>query len=562
MQNVRSKVASKISKIREADDFNFSNWLKKPAKHQYPVEAITSHLKELPELQIEFIFPDISEHKIDMAEPNVTNELKDCDFSKVRTNAIFFMIAFPSEEGIIYSNVEIKHLSFSARIIEFLINNPSIKTVKVKFDYTPPLNYNFRIEVTTIFNYLSDLVPEVFNIDLLEFEELTASAKKIKVQNIDLTSITKVDVRSIEVDRFNDTNIENLDLPGLPEMKKIFRIKVPSMGVYKFTQQKISLLPFSRTEISESFPLQLIKVKNWYANFKLSRGESFLFYKSSELKYSSDTVKNPAGSDNYSQIGEQLSFILSNVKKVDWEKNKKLHIKLKKYEEAAAKFLIENNYALLQDEFGIDIEKEVIAALKVLFGNRILKSALIITDTLQIGNPKFATHLNLEIGWTDKLKTHLPESTFILIQGNNDERAKLWNKSKTIIIADIDTALNDHRLKILEDKRLNKFDCIVIDSVDNFLLRKENSQEFLSTIKPKILWVTSSILDRNIHRALNNFLDHSVKIERVQIRSKESILHETPAFIVNEFWCDADENQVSEFKTALSEAQERSKACS
>lgn len=570
MQNVRSKVASKISKIREAEDFNFSNWLKKPAKHQYPVEAITSRLLDVSELQIEFISPDSSEFKFDMIEPEVTNELKNLDFAKVRTNAIFFMIAFPSEEGVVYSNVEIKHQSFSARVVEFLLSNPSIKKVKVKFDYNPPKNYDLRIEVTAIYNYLSDLVPEVLNIDLLEIEDLSSSAKKVNVQNIDLTITTtevdahnielaelstRVSVRSIEVEKFKKIKIENLDLPGLPEMKKIFRIKVPSMGVYKFNQQEISFLPFSQSEISESFPVQLLKVKNWYANFKLSRGEAFLFYKSSQTKYSSDTDTKPSGSDGYSQIGEQLSFILSNVKKVDWDKSENLHIKLKKYEEAGAKFLIENDYALLQDEFGIDIEKEVIAALKILFGNKIIKSALIITDPVQIGNPKFAKHLNLEIGWTDKLKKHFPESSFNLIQGNNDERANLWNKTRSIIISDIDTTLNDHHLKLLEDKRLNKIDCIVIDSVDKFLLRKEICNEFLSSIKPKILWATSSVLSRNIHRELNIFLDPAIKIERSLIRSKESIMEEVPTFMVNEFWSDADENQISEFKAALTEAK-------
>jgi hypothetical protein len=556
MQNVRSKVASKISKIREAEDFNFSNWLKRPAKHHYPIEAITSYLKDLSELQIEFIFPDISEYKFETVEPNVTDELKNVDFAKVRSNAIFFMIAYPTEEGIVYSNVEIKHRSYSARIVEFLISDPSVQKVKVKFDYNPPLNYQCRIEVTAIFNYLSNLVPEAINIDLLEFEDLTASVKKVDVQIIDLAaSAKKVNVRSIDVDKFKETKIERLNLPGLPEMKKIFRIKVPSMGVYKFTQQKISLSPFSKTDISETFSFQLTKVKNWYANFKLSRGDSFLFYKSSEPKYSSDKDAKPTGSDGYSQIREQLSFILSNVKKVDWGKKDQLHIKLKKYEEAGAKFLIENDYALLQDEFGIDVEKEVIAALKLLFVNRFIKSALIITDAIQIGNPKFAKHLNLEIGWTDKLKKHFPELSLNLIQGNNDERANLWNKSKAVIIADIDTALNDHRLKILEDKRLNKFDCIVIDSVEKFLVKKEIGHEFLSSIKPNILWATSSVLDRNLHRELNKFLDPSVKIGMAQVRSKESILEEASLFMVNEFWCDADENQMSEFKTALVEAR-------
>ena len=451
MPNVRSKVASKISKIREADDFNFSNWLKKPAKHHYPVDAITSHLSDIPELQIELISPEISIHKIDWVEPDVYDELKNVDFAKVRTNAIFFMIAYPTEEGVVYSNIEIKHLSFSARIIEFLISNPILKKVKVKFDFNPPQRYDFRIEVTAIYNYLSNLAPEVFNIDLLEFEDLSSSAIKVNVQNIDLTTAsTNTNVRSIRLDKFKAIKIESMDLPGLPEMKKIFRIKVPSMGVYKFTQKEITLSPFSQTDISESFPFQLIKVKNWYANFKLSKGESFLFYKFSEPKYSSDSMPGPAGSEAYSQLGKQLSLILSNAIKIDWDKNENLNIKLKKYEEDSAKFLVDNKYALLQDEFGIDIEKEVISALKVLFMNRFIKSALIITEVIQIGNPKFAKHLNLEIGWTDKLKKHFPEVSLNLIQGNNEERTTLWNKSKSIVIADIDTALNDHRLKILE----------------------------------------------------------------------------------------------------------------
>jgi len=108
IQSVRSKVASKISKIKEADDFNFSNWLKKPAQHHHPIEPITSYLANLEEIQIEFVHPEFFEYKFDMIEPEVTDELKDCDFPKVRSNAIFFMIALPEEKGVVYSDVELK----------------------------------------------------------------------------------------------------------------------------------------------------------------------------------------------------------------------------------------------------------------------------------------------------------------------------------------------------------------------------------------------------------------------------------------------------------------------
>ncbi len=81
---VRSKVASKISKIKEADDFNFSNWLKKPLQQNHPIEQITSYVKDLDDAQIEFVSPEHAKYKFDMIEPEVTDELKNCEFKKVK----------------------------------------------------------------------------------------------------------------------------------------------------------------------------------------------------------------------------------------------------------------------------------------------------------------------------------------------------------------------------------------------------------------------------------------------------------------------------------------------
>lgn len=541
IQKVRSKVASRISKIKEVEDFNFSNWLKKPAQHDHPLEELTSHVSNL-EVQIEFIPAEFFKYKIGMIEPDVTDELKNCEFPKVRSNAIFFMIALPEEKGVVYSEVELKPKSFSSKKVKFLLNNPAIKKGKVQFDIKPPLNYECQIELPTTENYLSNLIPEIFKIDLLDFEDLVSSAKKVKVQNIGL-------------EKFKKAKVEKHSLPVLPEPKKIFRIKIPSIGVFKLTEQKISLSPFTQPSVSEASAFQLSKVKSWYANFNITKPDTTLFYKSTSTKRVSKTDQKSEEPNVPSNIQEQLGFILSNIRKVDWEKSGKYTTKLKSFEEASAKFLIENDYALLQDEFGIDIQKEAIAALKLLFTNRVVKSALIITDDTSIGNPKFAKHLNIKIGWSDKIKKYCPELSLQFIGGNNDERADLWNKSKSIIIADIDTALNDYRLKILEDKSLEKFDCIILDSVDQLLLRKETREELLSAIHPKILWATTSVLDKNLYQELNTLLNSSVKIEKVKARSKQSMSEILPKFLLNEFWCDADEKQVGEFKTALVESK-------
>lgn len=538
MQNVRSKVASKISKIKEADDFNFSNWLKKPAIHHYPVESLSSYLADTSEQHIEFLSPENSRYEFNMPDPDVTDELKNCEFPKVRSNAVFFMIALPSDKGFVFAEVDLKPVSYSARLVEFLPITPSIKSIKVKFDYKPPRGYDLQLKVPSNQNYLSNLVPEIFKVDLLDFEDLVSSTKKVKVQNI-------------KIEDFKKTKVEKQPLPGLPEMKKVSKIKIPSIGSFKSTQREIPLSTFEQPTLSDPIAFKLSRIKTFYANFKFSRKDTLLLYRNAEARAKEKSETQSSIASGYSQMQDVFAYILSNVRRIDWEKSRHLHIKLMKFEETGAKFLAENEAALLQEEFGIDTEKEVIAALKLLFGNRVVKSALIVTDSTKIGNPSFAQNLNLEIGWSDKLKKFCPELDLNIISGSNDERADLWNKSKAIVIADIDTALNDFRLKILEDNRLKKFDCIILDSADNLLLRKDLAEEFLSSLKPKILWATSAVLDRNLQSQLNENLNHSAKIQKVLVRSKKDLAKETPKFIFNEFWLEADEYQAAEFKTAL-----------
>jgi hypothetical protein len=50
-------------------------------------------------------------------------------------------------------------------------------------------------------------------------------------------------------------------------------------------------------------------------------------------------------------------------------------------------------------------------------------------------------------------------------------------------------------------------------------------------------------------------LNSQAKIDRTKIRSKASIVPDAPKFILNEYWCETDENQAKEFKAALIEAR-------
>ena len=538
IRKVRSKVASTISKIEEADDFSFSNWLKRPFVNQHPIDSISSRLASIPDIDLDFIIPQNAVREFNFIEPDVTDELKDCNFPRVRSNAIFFMIPAPLDGGVNYPNVELKPLSFSSRHFEFLISVPATKKIRVQFEHWAPIEYNCTLDVPEIFSYLEDMVPKIFNIDLLEFEDLLTSTKKIKVQNIKLDSFQKI-------------KIGKSALSALPKLKKIYKVKVPSIGNYKINQQEISLPSFTQPNISESTSIQLSKVKNWFAKFQIPKTDEFLLYSLKDEKSSIDDAANARRPKVYQNLREQLKLILSSVKKVDWEKISLLQIKLSEYEEAGAKFLVENDYAFLQDELGLDTQKEVVTALKIMFGHRIIKSALIISSKYKIGNLDFSKRLNIEMGWSDKFNKYCPELSCAIMDGNTDQRADQWSKSYAINIVDVDTIINDLEFKTLKNERLNRFDCIILDDAHLILSKEEKEKQFVSLLKPQILWATSPVLDKNLITELNNWLNPSIRIEKSQIRSKESLSENAPKFILNEVWFESDDDQLGEFKVTM-----------
>jgi len=541
LRKVRKKLASSISKVEGVEDFNFGNWLKIPFAEEFQIGSIVARLKDLPTLSIEIPIANTARHSFNMKEPEVGDEIKTYLFNKVRSNAVFFMMHQVTDHGINLPEIEPKPVGYSARKVDFLINSPSIKDIRVKFSSWAPPEYKFTIEVPAIFDYLSEMVPTVYNIELLKVEDLVNQIKNIDVLNVDL-------------DSFRKSKIKKIPFTEIPKSKKVYKVKVPSIGSYKAAQKEISFSVFQQPAISESYSIPLAKVKSWFTKVQLPAVDSFIYYNLNQEKLPS-IDKKITGLKNPEEVREVLKFVLGSIKKVDWKERKDLHIPLRSYEETGAKFLVEHDHALLQDEFGIDKEKEVIAALKFLFGNRIIRSALIVTTTAKKGNLELSSRCSIEIGWSDKLKKYSPEFPITLVEGNNEERGNLWNKSGVIHLSDQVTVLNDYRLKILEEKILKRFDCIILDDVHLILYSGDKGKEFLAALKPRTLWTTSGILDKNLQQNINSLLSSPVKIEAVKVRTKESIVKEAPRFIWHEEWIKADDDQLKEFKVSMVDCQ-------
>lgn len=541
LRKVRKKLASSISKVEGVEDFNFSNWLKITLIDEYQIGNIQSSLKNLPGLSLQIPIASNSPHKFSIEEPEVSDELKLYAFKKVRSNAIFFTMHQVADRGINLPEIEPKPLGYSARNVDFLIASPAIRDIRVKFGSWAPANYEFRIEVPAIFDYLSEMVPTVYNIELLKVDEYVNQIKNIDVLNVDL-------------DSFKKSKVKKIPFTEIQKTKKIFKVKIPSIGNYKATQKEISLSIIKQPKISDAQTFSLKEVKNWFAKVQLPDVLSFCYF-SSTGDHLSVISKQVKGLKKPEEVKELLKFTLSNIKKVDWKERKDLHIPLRSYEESGAKFLVENDYALLQDEFGIDKEKEVLAAIKFLFGNRIIRSALVVSTSARKGNLDLSLKCEIETGWSDKFKKYCPELPLTIIEGDNEQRSSLWNKSTVLCLADHGTALTDFRLKILEEKALQKFDCIILDEVHLIIDSGDKGREFLSSIKPKRLWATSGILNKELQQKLNVELNSNIKIDKARIRSKESIVKEAPDFIWHEEWVKADEDQMKEFKVSMVECQ-------
>jgi hypothetical protein len=540
LRSVRRKLASSISNIEEVEDFNFGSWLKSPPSEKIELGNITSRLGKEFNITYDLDKPVTTQLQFNLNSIEVLPELQAYFFSKIRSNTVFFMMHTVNSRGIDIAEIEPRPL-YSAKNFPFLIPAATSKDIRVKFNLWEPVEYKSKIDLPETFDYLSEMVPEVFNVELLNFNEFKKETHKIEISEVDLNSLGKVKVKKIPT--------EDIKKP-----KKIMKVKIPSIRSFKSNLSKFGIEELKQPEIFTTASISFQNISYWSTQFQFPQG-NFIKYYDAEDELLIEQQKKVKGYSEPKAVKEVLRLILKNVQKVDWDNRKDLHIRLLPYEEAGAKFLVENDFALLQDEFGLDKKREVIAALKFLFGNRVIKSAIIASNTGSFGHVELSSACETEIGWQDKLNKYCPELSVQLIKGENDTRADLWNSSSLIYLSSYETLINDFNLKILEDKKLKQIDCIIFDESQILIRKKDKSDSFINTIKPKILWAVSSFIHDSLKDELNECLREDLKIEASKIRKKQSVAEQAPRFIWHEEWMVPDEEQKKEFKESLVECQ-------
>jgi len=554
LRSVRKKLASSITNIEGVEDFYFSSWIRTPQDEQIELGEISSSLQDTSYLERDIPPPDNSEAIIGLETSEVLPEIKQYNFSKIKSNAVFFMMHTVSLKAITISEIEPKPIGYTAKVMEFLISEAVVKDIRIKFySYEPveykllidspaPVNYKFAADLPEITDHLSEMLPEVYNIDLLKVEELEDSVGAVDIYRIDISTIKKGKSKKIALQK-------------IKKPKRVYKVKVPGMGSYASSLSEVRIKMLHSPDILETVKISFPDASILSKEVSLSGTLPYKYYDASDEElievsdFQVNELKHPKA------VKDVLKFLLKNVHKVEWDKRKDLQLPLEKYEDAGAKFLAEHDYALLQDEFGLSIEKETIAALKFLFESRYFRSVLIVSSRKKVGDVGHDIKHSEGLDWANALSKWVPEINYLQICGSDDERADLWKVPSLIYLVDYETVINDSSSEIFKPGRLNRFDCIILDEMQQLLMRGEKGSRLLSSLKPNALWALSSLVEPSLKEKVNKKLNENIQIENVKIRSKEKIGSKAPLFIWKENWLNHNEEQVNVYNETIVDCQ-------
>ncbi|MCZ6701618.1 MAG: hypothetical protein O6940_01110, partial [Ignavibacteria bacterium] len=544
LREVRRKFATSISVVKGEDDFLYNSWLRVTQNKTVSIGTITSKLLNIPDINYDIEIPFSTQHFFLLGTNTLYPEDLNYLFGKIGTNPVFFSLLYVPPKSIDY-NVNPESAKKPARKIEFLLQKASQKDIVVKFILPEPINPSFKLLEPEIKDYLSNLKTKVEKIELLNLEEIIGSQKK-------------TDILSIKVERFGKLKIMKLKTDKISKVPKVYRIKVPGMGKYKSTVSALQLNPLEEINISDSLNTRFNEPSISSDRFDISTPIPVKYYdildpdldKTEEI---SEGLKDP------NELKDVMKLLLKNSYKVEWDKRVDLNISLTEAEEISARFLAENDRAFLADELGLEKVKECLAAIKFLFQNRIVHSSLIIVPTELIGYNDEKKKIGSDSGWIGSLVKYCPELSYSVIKGNDDERSDAWNKSALVYITDYETMLNDFHLKILEHKRLSKFECVIMDEIQLLLEKSSEGEKVFRKAHPTVFWVLSSITDNALLGQVNDILSGDNKIEKYRVNNLLDVSVDSPTLLQKEFWLEPSEYQRVEYKETFNECKKEFK---
>lgn len=339
--------------------------------------------------------------------------------------------------------------------VDFQIYYPEILDPESKISTQIRDAIEFDFAAPAIINALSEIIPEIYNVELLIESFAPAEEQVVKLFNQDKA---RPNIYRIKLLGENETRIKKFFLKNIPLQKK---------GVWGH------------------FPIFFDKPQVFDKEYFIENDPTEIIFTNSE----NETI------DEFNEVGKKLNNIISNILNPNISViSDESELKIYDHTRTGKEFLLQNRIALLADELGINKKLQALLALKELFNQGEIKNVLIIANEDEIGF-NGSTPIECEL-WIEKIEKIFPGIQTALFSQIGDNYELLHPSPITIID-------HDSLLEILSHNGNNNiaignFDAVIFDDIEILLKELSNATAFVKKTNPKYFWALSHLpLNKN-----------------------------------------------------------------
>jgi len=385
-------------------------------------------------------------------------------------------------------------------------------------DLEPELNFVFSdssvkdipllITHPVVTDELANLIPEIYNIELLNVEQFDSAeidSTNYTINKLSVPQLTKIDVPGID-------NLLNATVTS----KFIQFDEIPQAEVIFYTPT----FDIAHSVFKVKIDLPKSVVKKVVINQK--NLTTFVF----------DGLNDEQISE--SQKAEIMS-LLSSFRELGWEEYSKSITGLDSYQLESADFLASNNFALLSDELGYEKFNQASSAISFLNKKGNIKSVLLISD-----RNRFNEY------WAASLKSYTKEIKVKKIEPGTTKKIK----GNAIWFLDI----ND--IGKIELKDFDKLDLVLFDELVNIKSAAPQIDDIVAKIEPAYIWFLTAIHNDKFNKKFLEEFKFTQQVEFVKSgKSLSEIQDDNPSVFVKNIWLELDEMQLFEYNEALTQAK-------
>ncbi len=563
LRTARTKIADKVSKLETSDDFHYAKWLRAPKIIESEVPEIY-YSDEVEDFPVEkLIAPNSLKLKFRLPNYKIPQIRQSYLLDTPKSYLIFFGLARPqlfSMKEKVLSLPEIINLNsalpqapevidqssiFIAQVPRlfdqtpfFIANTPELYDQSSKFNTEPPESYDqttqFLVNASTSYDQnisfseidvhdvpllisppkitdeLANLIPEIYNIELLnveKFDNTVINSKNIEIERFALPAVNTIDVPGI--DNLIESTTESYTIPFEEMLQADIQFYSPSFEIAH---------PVFKVKID--VPKTIVKkVVIAQKNF-----EPVVI----------DAINDPSVSEI---TKNNIMSLLSSFRELGWQEYSKMINPLTDYQLQSSEFLTSNNFAVLNDELGYDKFNQASAALGFLAKKGGVRSVLLISDKTRVTNY-----------WTPSLKSFTKELKLKKIDPGTTKKIK-----GTSVIWFLD--IND--IGKTEIKDFEKLDLVLFDELVNIKSAADQINQLVTKIEPEYIWFLTPIINE---KAVKKFLaefEFTTKVSFTTFgKSLADLQGDEPVTTFNDIWLELDEMQLFEYSEALTKSKE------